>query len=146
MNSFLLNLPSKENSLLQYGINELTNLNIGAVYKLLEVLQSHNIMVNVSPDLHQPMEAVRRHAMWADTSAAIQTTNVLLILLCILVKRTSHEELLSVKSLQPSWLPNSLRNIREFRLKTGLLSKSKTNTSGVERLINREKPTMFRPK
>lgn len=50
-------------------------------------------MVNVAPDLHQPVKTVRRYTMRAYAGAAIEAANVLLVLLRVLVMRTRHEEL-----------------------------------------------------
>ena len=61
---------------------EFTNLNIGTVYELLEVFHSDNIMIYVTTNLNEPMESVEVQAVRANTGAAIQTKDILLILFC----------------------------------------------------------------
>lgn len=69
------------------------NLNAGAVDELVKVLQPHNVMVDVAPHLHQPVEAVRPQAMGADSRATVQTADVLLVLPRALVHGAADEEL-----------------------------------------------------
>lgn len=65
------------------------NLNVRAVNKLLKILQSDDVVVNVSADLKEAMEAVRGKAVRANALTAVQATNVLFILLRTLVVRAS---------------------------------------------------------
>ena len=81
-----------------YIVLSITNLNVRAIDKLLKIFESNNVMINISTNLKKAMESVGRRTVRANTDTTIQTTNVLLVLLCSLVIRTTHEEFLSVKS------------------------------------------------
>lgn len=56
-------------------------------------------MVDVSPHLQEPVCTVCCHTVWADASAAVKATDVLLVLLGMLMERACYEELLCVKGL-----------------------------------------------
>lgn len=84
-------------------------LNVGAVYDLLKIFQSNNIMVHVTANLNQPVKAMSHDAVRANTDATVQAEHVLLILLCALVDRAWHEEFLAVQRFQPCRLLNSLQ-------------------------------------
>lgn len=87
-----------------------TNLNVRAVYKLLEVFQSNNIMVYITTNLKKPVDAMGRQTMRANTRATIQAANVLLILFGSLMVGATHKELLRIEGFQPCRLLNSLKH------------------------------------
>lgn len=82
-----------------YCVDYAYYLNTGTVNKLLKVLQPNDVVVDISPDLQEPVYPVCRHTVWADAGAAVKAAYVLLVLLGVLMEGACHKELLCAEGL-----------------------------------------------